>query len=125
MEITLGEIRTAIIRGPIVFCHRGPGEQLFQHDRVTGCILLAEDLWQELSLKGPAIREAAILRWVESTSGLSGQAIEKREILDLLTRRASPEKLSYSNVPEQRKKTTANRKEKPTEAKKKQEGNYD
>jgi SAM-dependent methyltransferase len=90
MKKALNDIKTAIIKGPVVYAQGGPGERLFDYDARTRCILMGADLWQEFSLMGPWIRETTILRWSELTRDLARQEIGTGEILELLIRDSSP-----------------------------------
>ncbi len=90
MKKALNDIKTAIVKGPVVYAQGGPGERLFDYDGASRSILMGADLWQEFSLMGPWIREATILRWSELTGDLARQEIGTGEILELLIRDSSP-----------------------------------
>ena len=90
LDHVLSDIRAAIVNGPIVYSKGGDDGRLFQFDRRIGGIVMSFDLWQELSLMGPWIREATILRWSELTTVPSKRVIPTGDVINLLIRDVSP-----------------------------------
>lgn len=86
----LRDIGTAIEKGPVEYARGGDGDALFAFDRATRCVLMSTDLWQELALMGPWIREATILRWGELSSNLSHGTVPAGDVINLLIRDVSP-----------------------------------
>jgi hypothetical protein len=66
---------------------------VFSYDAKSAQVLMASDLWRELSLLGHWIADAVVLRWAELTERFSRrQGIHAGEVLPLLLARAEPER---------------------------------
>lgn len=65
----LPKLRRAITSGPVTYAGGSLDARLFGHAR--GQILVAPDLWRELSLMGHWVQEALVLRWAELVARLS------------------------------------------------------
>lgn len=77
------KLRSTIRAGPVTYAGGAQGERMFGYER--GDVLVAADLWRELSLMGHWIQEALILRWAELVSRLSsGEVTVDRVVARLL-----------------------------------------
>lgn len=97
-EAALRSIGQAIRQGPVAFAGgalaSGP---VFTFDRMRAEVMLAADLWRELSLLGHWIVDAVILRWAALTERFSQrQGIRSGEVLPLLL--AKPEPLRATSI---------------------------
>ncbi len=70
----------------------GTEATVFAYDSSTRGIVMDADLWRELSLMGPWIRDATILRWAELTARLSKDELQPSEVIDLLLVDPLPER---------------------------------
>ncbi|MEP6482429.1 MAG: methyltransferase domain-containing protein [Rhodoglobus sp.] len=97
-ETALRSIGKAIRQGPVAFSG-GALEtgQVFAFDSASAQVLMAADLWRELSLLGHWINDAVILRWAELSERFGvRQGIHAGDVLPLLM--AKPEPLRATAV---------------------------
>jgi phage repressor protein C with HTH and peptisase S24 domain len=70
----------------------GGNFSVFQYDKKDKTIIVGADIWRELSLTGPWITDATILRWAELTARISKNAIKPSEVIDRLLTVPVPER---------------------------------
>lgn len=90
----LAKVAQAIKDGPVAYSggslESGP---VFSFDVATREVVMAADLWRELTLLGHWIVDAVILRWASLTERFSQrQNISTRDVLPLLVARPEPER---------------------------------
>ena len=91
-EAALRSIGKAIRQGPVAFSG-GALETgtVFAFDSASAQVLMAADLWRELSLLGHWINDAVILRWAELSERFGArQGIHAGDVLPLLLAKAEP-----------------------------------
>jgi len=92
----ISKLNTTIKEGPVT--HSGgvdSNQTVFQYDKDTKSILISADMWKELSMMGPWIQDATVLRWAELTSKLSKGTIRESQVLDCLLQRPLPDRDVY------------------------------
>jgi SAM-dependent methyltransferase len=97
-KTALRSIAAAIRQGPVAFAggalDTGP---VFEYGSVHAEVLMAADLWRELSLLGHWIIDAVILRWAELTERFAQrQGVRSGEVLPLLL--AKPEPIRATSI---------------------------
>ena len=88
-------LRSTIKDGPVYYSGGG-GSHTFSYDRQSGSIVMAADLWRELSIMGTWIADATILRWAELTAEISQGALKPSQVVDCLLRTPIPERDVYA-----------------------------
>jgi len=97
LDAALKTIAKAIRLGPVQFAG-GALETgtVFAFDAKTSHVLMAAELWRELSLLGHWIVDAVVLRWAELTERFGQrQGIRSGDVLPLLLARPAPERSTY------------------------------
>jgi len=92
----ISKLNTTIKDGPVR--HSGgidTDQTIFHYDKTTRSIVIPADMWRELSMMGPWIQDATILRWAELTSKLSKGTVRASQVLDCLLQRPLPERDVY------------------------------
>jgi hypothetical protein len=94
LEATLRIIGQTIRDGPVQFSGGALATgTVFEFDQTQGQVLMAADLWRELSLLGHWIVDAVVLRWAQLTERFGHQqGIRSGEVLPLLLARAEPQR---------------------------------
>ena len=89
LRVALKSISDTIRNGPVTYSGGAlDSGRVFTYDRNTGEMLMAADLWRELSLLGHWIIDAVIVRWAALTERFSHrQAIGSGDVLPLLLAR--------------------------------------
>jgi SAM-dependent methyltransferase len=88
-------LRSTIKDGPLYYSGGG-GSQTFGYDRKSRSIVMAADLWRELSIMGTWIADATLLRWAELTAEISQEALKPSQVIDCLLRTPIPERDVYA-----------------------------
>lgn len=84
LQSLMGDIEYAIIKGPVVYAGGALiTGRVFDYDAKTRQVLIANDLWIELSHLGYWVSQAVILQWAEKTTKL-GSGIEIATVVNLL-----------------------------------------
>jgi SAM-dependent methyltransferase len=91
-KAALTSIAKAIRQGPVTFAGGAlESGNVFAYDEHRSEVMMAADLWREMSLLGHWIVDAVILRWAELTERLSKrQGIHAGDVLPLLLARPEP-----------------------------------
>jgi SOS-response transcriptional repressor LexA len=77
------KVKNAIKVGPVQYAGGG-STPVFAYDKADKTVLVGSDIWKELSLMGPWIQDATILRWAELTSKISKGEIKPSTVIDCL-----------------------------------------
>ena len=88
-------LHSTIKDGPLYYSGGG-GSQTFGYDKKSRSIVMAADLWRELSIMGTWIADATLLRWAELTAQISQGALKPSQVIDCLLQTAIPERDVYA-----------------------------
>lgn len=84
-QVLLKKIGNTIVSGPVAYAGGSlESGKLFAYDKKSNEILVASELWIELSLMGYWIRDAVILRWAELTAEIARKGIKVGDVIDLI-----------------------------------------
>lgn len=84
-------INNTIKKGPVYYSGGG-GSKTFEYDNDLKSVIMAADIWRELSIMGSWIIDATILRWAELTAEISGGELRPSQIIDHLLVTPIPER---------------------------------
>ena len=82
-----------IVKGPVHHAGGARGEREFHYDSSSDRVLIAGDVWRELSLMGHWIRDAVILRWAEMTERLALKTVDRGTVLNNLLQGSTADRL--------------------------------
>ncbi len=77
------KVKNAIKVGPVKYAGGG-SNPVFDYDKSDKTVLVGNGIWKELSLMGPWVQDATILRWAELTSKISKGEIKPSTVIDCL-----------------------------------------
>lgn len=97
LDGALKTIAHAIRTGPVQYAGGSlESGSVFSYEAKTGQVLMASDLWRELSLLGHWIADSVVLRWADLTERFSRrQGIHAGDVLPLLLARPEPERATH------------------------------
>jgi SAM-dependent methyltransferase len=87
---TISVVSRTIVVGPVTYAGGARGVREFEYDPAARRVHVPADLWRELTLMGHWIRDAVILRWADMTVRLTGNALGRGAVLDLLMQPLDP-----------------------------------
>jgi len=89
----ISKLNSTIKDGPVT--HSGgvrSSNAVFSYDKDEKSVVIPADMWRELSMMGPWIQDATVLRWAELTRKLSRDTIRESQVLDCLLQRPLPDR---------------------------------
>ncbi len=78
------KLKHTIWNQPVKYAGGGEPFSVFGYDKTDKTVLVASDIWKELSLMGTWIEDATVLRWAELTAKISKGEIKPSIVIDCL-----------------------------------------
>lgn len=83
-SLLLSKLKQTIKVGPVAHAGGINSSPVFDYDKSDQTVLIGSGIWKELSLMGPWVQDATILRWAELTSKISKGEIKPSTVIDCL-----------------------------------------